>query len=88
LTERLQGAGVDRQTRGMEGASDHAPVWAKLRDPNSRTAPGRHVGGRSEIAGATALPKAERSARRTGAGASRRSQVASGGQSVLSRPRC
>ena len=30
LTERLQGAGVDRHTRGMEGASDHAPVWAEL----------------------------------------------------------
>jgi exodeoxyribonuclease-3 len=26
LTKRLQDAGVDRQTRGMEGASDHAPV--------------------------------------------------------------
>jgi exodeoxyribonuclease-3 len=25
MSERLQGAGVDRQTRGMEGASDHAP---------------------------------------------------------------
>ena len=32
LTERLQSAGVDRQTRGMEDASDHAPVWVKLRD--------------------------------------------------------
>ena len=40
LTERLQDAGVDRQTRGMEGASDHAPVWVKLRDaPNRRNAP-------------------------------------------------
>ena len=27
LTERLQDVGVDRETRGKEGASDHAPVW-------------------------------------------------------------
>jgi exodeoxyribonuclease-3 len=27
LTERLQDVGVDRETRGIEGASDHAPVW-------------------------------------------------------------
>ena len=41
LTERLQDAGVDRQTRGMEGASDHAPVWVKLRDvPNRPTSAG------------------------------------------------
>ena len=36
LTERLQGAGVDRQTRGMEDASDHAPVWVRLRDGPDR----------------------------------------------------
>jgi exodeoxyribonuclease-3 len=29
LTERPQGAGVDRQTRGMEGASDHAARMGK-----------------------------------------------------------
>ena len=28
--ERLQDAGVDRQVRGLEGASDHAPVWLTL----------------------------------------------------------
>ena len=27
LAARLQEAGVDRHARGMEGASDHAPVW-------------------------------------------------------------
>ena len=59
----------------------------KLRDaPNGRTTPARQVGGRAAIARATALPKAEKSARRTGAGASRRSHVASGGQPVPSRP--
>ncbi|MGZ3411731.1 MAG: exodeoxyribonuclease III [Xanthobacteraceae bacterium] len=30
LAGRLQAAGVDRSTRGKEGASDHAPVWVKL----------------------------------------------------------
>jgi exodeoxyribonuclease-3 len=31
-TQRLQAAGVDRDTRGREGASDHAPTWVKLAD--------------------------------------------------------
>jgi exodeoxyribonuclease-3 len=30
--DRLQGAGVDREYRGREKASDHAPVWVELRD--------------------------------------------------------
>jgi exodeoxyribonuclease-3 len=30
LAARLSGAGVDRKTRGLEGASDHAPVWITL----------------------------------------------------------
>ena len=29
--ERLADAGVDRDVRGREGASDHAPVWIKLK---------------------------------------------------------
>ncbi|TXH32835.1 MAG: exodeoxyribonuclease III [Rhodospirillaceae bacterium] len=29
----LQKAGVDRDIRGAEGASDHAPVWIKLKKP-------------------------------------------------------
>jgi exodeoxyribonuclease III len=29
--ERLIDAGVDRFARGEDGASDHAPVWATLR---------------------------------------------------------
>jgi exodeoxyribonuclease III len=28
---RLEAAGVDRDVRGLEGASDHAPVWVRLR---------------------------------------------------------
>lgn len=31
LKDRLADAGVDRDTRGEEGASDHAPAWVRLR---------------------------------------------------------
>jgi exodeoxyribonuclease-3 len=30
LSKKLKAAGVDRETRSREGASDHAPVWAEL----------------------------------------------------------
>lgn len=30
LAARLQAAGIDRATRGREGASDHAPVWIEI----------------------------------------------------------
>jgi exodeoxyribonuclease-3 len=33
LADRLVAAGVDKQYRGRERASDHAPVWIELRDP-------------------------------------------------------
>jgi exodeoxyribonuclease-3 len=32
LARRLKNAGVDSAVRGMEGASDHAPVWIELKD--------------------------------------------------------
>ena len=32
LARRLIDAGVDRDVRGLEGASDHAPVWAEIKD--------------------------------------------------------
>ena len=32
LEDRLVEAGVDREVRGRDGASDHAPVWITLRD--------------------------------------------------------
>jgi exodeoxyribonuclease-3 len=32
LRRRLTGAGIDREIRALEGASDHAPVWVSLRD--------------------------------------------------------
>jgi exodeoxyribonuclease III len=33
LAPRLVDAGVDRNVRGWEKASDHAPTWVELRDP-------------------------------------------------------
>ena len=40
LAGRLVAAGVDRPVRGEDNASDHAPVWAELRDPaRPRAAP-------------------------------------------------
>lgn len=35
--ERLKAAGVDRDIRGIENASDHAPAWIELRDAPPRT---------------------------------------------------
>src|SRR6516165_9454988 len=67
LKERLQDAGVDRHVRGMEGASDHAPVWVKLRDAQGRRiAPARHVRGDAATPAAMALPQTERSIHQTG----------------------
>ncbi len=41
-TKRLVDAGVDREVRGLEGASDHVPAWIVLRDkPATRRKPAR-----------------------------------------------
>lgn len=32
LARRLVDAGVDRDVRGLDGASDHAPVWAEIKN--------------------------------------------------------
>jgi exodeoxyribonuclease III len=66
LKERLQGAGVDRQIRGLEDASDHAPVWVELRDaPNPQTYAGLG-GGHTATKPTRASSKTQKSARRTG----------------------
>lgn len=79
LKERLQDVGVDRETRGKEGASDHAPVWVRLRDPTRRrTAASRNA--RAPAAPAPTLwSQSERPPRPAGDKAPRpgRSQVAS-----------
>jgi exodeoxyribonuclease III len=69
LMERLQGAGVDRQTRGMAGASDHAPVSVKLRDvPNRGDGPLRGASSQRIAARTTALTKTKPSTHRAGDG--------------------
>jgi exodeoxyribonuclease-3 len=40
LAERLTAAGVDREARGREHASDHAPAWIELAEP-TKASPGR-----------------------------------------------
>jgi 5'-3' exonuclease, N-terminal resolvase-like domain/Glycosyl hydrolase family 20, catalytic domain len=66
----------------MKGASDHVPVWVKLRNaPDRGGARLRQASGQTTSAAATALP--ERSTRRTGEGTGRR--AARAGQSALSR---
>jgi exodeoxyribonuclease III len=41
--KRLVEAGVDREVRGLEGASDHAPAWIELSDkPAARRKPVQH----------------------------------------------
>jgi exodeoxyribonuclease-3 len=83
LRKRLQDADVDRQTRGMADASDHAPVWVKLRDArNGQTVPGRRVVGHAAFAKA-ALPRPEKSADRPGA--RRQRQPVNAGSAPLSR---
>jgi hypothetical protein len=65
LKERLQGAGVDRHIRGLEDASDHAPVWAEFRKATDRPSSSSNVGVHSATTAATASSKAKKSARRT-----------------------
>src|SRR5207249_11678774 len=40
LAKRLTSAGVDREVRGREHASDHAPAWVELTEP-PKAPPGR-----------------------------------------------
>jgi exodeoxyribonuclease-3 len=85
LRERLHSAGVDRQTRGMEDASDHAPVWVTLREgPDGNGAASRHAS-RKTIA-ATTMPssKANPSIHRTGDGSGRKRRPAKIGSPALS----
>ncbi len=66
LTERLQSAGVDRHIRGMEDASDHAPIWVDLHGAPNRPSSASLVGSNATTAAATPSPKAKKSDGRTG----------------------
>jgi len=85
LTERLQSAGVDRQTRGMADASDHAPVWVRLRDgPDRGDVPLRKASSQRIAAGTTAVPKTKPSTHQTSDGTGQKRRPARIGQSELS----
>jgi exonuclease III len=57
LRARLHSGGVDSQTRRMEGASDHAPVWVNVQDePDQRRAPLRRAIGQTVAPTTTASP--------------------------------
>ena len=66
LTERLQSVGVDRHIRGLEDASDHAPVWVELRDAPDQPTSASVVGCHAATTAATASSKSKKSARGTG----------------------
>jgi exodeoxyribonuclease III len=57
LANRLDGAGVDRDVRGKDNASDHAPVWAVLRDEPMARGGATTASAASTPAGARAAPK-------------------------------
>jgi exodeoxyribonuclease-3 len=84
LTERLQDAGVDRKTRGMEGASDHAPVWVTLRDGPRGGGPLREASSQRIAAGTRALPKRKPSTHRTGDETGRKTRPARTDRPALS----
>ena len=65
LKELLQGAGVDRHIRGLEDASDHAPVWVELRDAPNRPTSASLGGGHTATKPTRASSKTQKSARRT-----------------------
>jgi exodeoxyribonuclease III len=85
LTERLQGAGVDRQTRGMEDASDHAPAWVILRDGLGHHGAGSRQTRRQTIAATTMpSPKANPSTHRISDGTIQKRRSAKIGRPALS----
>jgi 5'-3' exonuclease, N-terminal resolvase-like domain/Endonuclease/Exonuclease/phosphatase family len=85
LTERLQSAGVDRQTRGMADASDHAPVWVRLRDVLNRSdGPLRGASSQRIAARTTASPKTKPSTHRAGDGEGPKRRPAKLAQPALS----
>jgi exodeoxyribonuclease-3 len=57
LASRLEAAGVDRDVRGKDNASDHAPVWAILRDDPMARRSASMSSDASDIVAAPAAPK-------------------------------
>jgi exodeoxyribonuclease III len=85
LTERLHSGGVDRQTRGMEDASDHAPVWVKVVDgPDRHGAASRRTRGQTFAAKTIPSRKANPSTHGTSEGSGRKRHPAKIGSPALS----
>ena len=85
LTERLHSGGVDRQTRGMEDASDHAPVWVKVVDgPDRHGAASRRTCGQTFAAKTIPSRKANPSTHGTSEGSGRKRHPAKIGSPALS----
>src|SRR5262245_9528544 len=67
IADRLVEAGVDRDVRGRDNASDHAPAWIVLRGANMRDAKGKKAPARPRRPAATrAAPRAARKSASTG----------------------
>jgi exodeoxyribonuclease III len=78
LRARLHSGGVDSQTRRMEGASDHAPVWVNIHgEPDQRRAPLRQAIGQSVAPTTTASPKGQRLSHQPGDGKGQTSRASS-----------
>jgi exodeoxyribonuclease-3 len=87
LKERLQEADVDRHARGMEGASDHAPVWIKLQDgPALPAVAPQRTSSKTAIVVATTSPRTVRSSPRPGGKIGRSSRTAKIGKGLSGRP--
>ena len=65
LRPQLQDVGVDRATRGMEGASDHAPVWMIVRETSQKRRPPPQTNSVAGTASASESPKPAKSKRKT-----------------------
>ena len=62
LAARLAAAGVDREVRGKENASDHAPVWVELSEKAVKRKPAKKVAPKAQKAQAKASPRRTSSA--------------------------
>ena len=59
--KRLTAAGVDREVRGWEKASDHAPAWICLADGGAKVPTARRARKSSERKSAASSPSRDRS---------------------------
>jgi bifunctional non-homologous end joining protein LigD len=64
LSSRLQGAGVDREVRGWEKSSDHAPVWIQLSGTGTADAPSKKEKKYEQTASAKGIAKKETAKRK------------------------